>query len=401
MYCRDIQRRLSAYLDGELPPAMRDAFFDHLQECASCCDALGEAAFQETIVATVMKVPMKAPSAVRHNVMSAISAQTRQPVPTTLWNRLALRPAAMMTAVLALAGAGWRVYTGQSPQPPITVADRPDAPTRIALEPRPVAPLPKPTVRTARPVAPAPTVPSVKPAPANEKPRTRPAVTPAPAHRERPTPLKPAPVITEPSVALEEPPRETLAAVGIVTRLTGTLQTKRASAHDWEKYDPTLMADVRVGVRDHLRSTEDTVATLELVDGTVIKSNVSTEFVVLRSPTRSEPRWVVQLVRGELWVSAGNPVKIVAPGLDVQSEGGEFSVRSWDAAETSVLTVSGSALCTNPSGKVSLEANEATMASAGGAPDQPFQVQDPRGQLGWAYVPLAPFNPLDSGGTQA
>jgi anti-sigma factor RsiW len=46
--CRDVIEFLRAYLDGELPPALRRSFEDHLDACPPCLQYLDS--YRETIV---------------------------------------------------------------------------------------------------------------------------------------------------------------------------------------------------------------------------------------------------------------------------------------------------------------------------------------------------------------
>jgi hypothetical protein len=379
MKCREVRRRLSAYLDGELPQEARDCLFDHLTECGPCSNLLGEMMFTETLVGTLIKRPMQAPAAIRHNVLSAISRQQAPAPVSPLWSRLAWRPAAAFAGAMALAVAGLRtLYVPTAPvvSQPVTVASVP-APAPVAA-PRPASPAPEVGPATVARHAP--------------QPRPRVATVAPEPRRAAPAASRPEPASTPTAPAVR--PTETL-AVGIVTLVTGSIQ-ERAGDGTWADFT----TDTPVKVASRFRSAENTVVTMEFLDGTVLKSNASTEFVVLRSPSRDDSRWVVRLVRGELLVRTSTGVRIETGAANVDSAQGEFSVRSMGGDDAAVVAVSGEVRVANRQGAVTLRADEGTSASDSAAPGEPFYV-DVAGATEWANRPAEPFDPLDTGGTQS
>lgn len=377
MNCKDIKRNLSAYLDGELASATGDAFFDHLQACESCCDLVGEASFNEAYFATAMKVRMSAPASIRYNVLSAISRENARPVFVPAWRRLAWRPATAMAAMLAFVSVGWRTFT-TSLQPTPTVFHQSE-PTKLATLPRTVKPL-TPSVHT-RPIA-APTVSK----PIEVKPAVR-----------LPIPATPAahPSTPSPTLVAEAP-------IGTITEIrtpgnvaNGRFLSRLDGDHAWRD----APADVRVKTR--MQSAEDTIVTIQLNDGTIVKTNSHTEFVIQRSPTRENPSWELRLLRGELWVKAAADVTVVAPTLEARTTSGEFGVRSVDGEDSTVIVSEGLVAAHNAYGTALVAASQATVAVSGEAPRDAFAVADSRGQMDWAYAPAPAHNPQDDGGTQS
>lgn len=382
MNCKDIKRNLSAYLDGELSPACGDAFFDHLQACESCCDLVGEASFNEALLANAMKVHMTAPASIRYNVLNAISREKARPVFVPAWRRLAWRPATATAAMLALASVGWRTFTA-SLQPEPTVAKQAE-PVKVAQAPA-IKAVPRTIIAA---------------------PAIRPRPTAAPAASKR---IFAAPVVTAHKtvtpVTHPAPPAPTLVAeapIGTIMeiRTPGNLANGRFLSrvdgnHAWRD----AAADVRVKTR--MQSAEDTIVTIQLKDGTIVKTNAHTEFVVQRSPTRDNPSWELRLMRGELWVKAATDVTVIAPTLDVRTTSGEFGVRSIDGEDSTVIVSEGLAAAHNAYGTSLVAASQATVAVAGEAPREAFAVSDPRGQMEWAYAPTPAHNPQDDGGTQS
>lgn len=386
MKCRDIKRHISAYLDGELPPCAGDAFFDHLQTCQACCDLVGEASFGEAIVANTIKVRMTAPVSLRYNVLSAISREKAHQAQVPASRRFAWRPATAMAAVLALAGAGWRSFNiGGQPGIPVAsnVSDvavpysHTTSPSHGLTVAKPRAEYVAPTVTTARPVA------------VSAKPRSL-AVEPGPSRE------------VEPAVPTEPKAMVALAAIGRVTDIytgdklaNGRFLSRIDGKGDWKDAPSSLSA------RTHLQTTADTIVTLELLDGTVIKTNQQTDFVIQRSPSKDDPSWEIRLVRGELWVKTSTNVKVVSPSLESRSTDGEFSVRCLDGEDSSAIVVAGLVACHNSLGTTLVGPSQASVAASGQAPREAFSVEDARSQMDWVYAPSPAHNPQDDGGTQS
>lgn len=385
MKCKDIKRSLSAYLDGELSPAHADAFFDHLQACNACCDLVGEASFDEAVVANVMKVRLPAPAALRYNVLSAISREKARAVHAPA-RRLAWRPATAMAAMLALGGAGWRTFV-TSEQPGIPV------PSNFADAAQPAQPSPHAhrALVAAKPRATyeAPAAESVKLHPVTER---RVAV---------PT-LKVTAPVTQPAVTAPVRTMVAQASIGRVTNIltddniaNGRFLSRIDGKGDWKDAPSDLSA------RTHLQTTEDTIVTMELVDGTVIKTNQQTDFVIQRSPSKDDPSWEIRLVRGELWLKTSTNVTVVSPNMETRSTGGEFSVRCLDGEDSTAIVVGGVVSCHNNLGTTIVGASQASVAVSGQAPREAFSVDDSRGQMDWVYAPAPAHNPQDDGGTQS
>lgn len=376
MKCREAQRRISAYVDGELPESIRAAMLEHFQQCRSCCDALADAMWFETVSVTSMRRRMVAPVAIRYNVLNALQREAVQPT-VGIWQRV-LRQAAPfgVTACLVLLG----LHANQRNEPVVVRAPEVavQAPTVVQPALKPAAkPTPRPVHVVSKPEVkrPAPSVvtPSVPVAPKS----VRMAINPKPA------PTAPVTVV-EPS------------EVGFVTEINGRLLSQRNDL-SWEDAG----TDTPLLVRGRLRSAANTVASFSLYDGTIIKSNHDTEFEVLRSPTDSEPEWVLRLVRGEIFVNAKSRIRVMTPGSVARASSGEFSVRSIDGSDTAILALTAEVLCASGSDRKAVKAGFATSTLGGSSLQAPFEVLDMRTQLDWAYIPAAPYDPLNSGGTQS
>ncbi|HEY3268131.1 MAG TPA: zf-HC2 domain-containing protein [Armatimonadota bacterium] len=381
MNCRDIKRYSSAYLDGELSPAQRDAFFAHLQECSGCCDLVGEASYREAAFAVALKHRMAAPSAIRYNVLSALSREAARPVAIPIWRRAALRPAATMAAVLALAGTGWRTFTS-SYEPLAPMAETQAQPNRPKLA---AASKPAPRIAMRASVSP------VRPEPRYSQP----APPPATVHRAAGPAAKPAiqpPVQPAPSPAVmphEDP-------IGVVTYISSpddVLNGRFLARRDGRGLWADAPSDLRL--RTHLQSADETVVTITLRDGTVVKANQRTEWVIQRSPTKEDPAWGIRLVRGELWVRSPGVVKVESAGVVAEADPGEFSVRSLDGDDATVLVASGAVKFHNLLGSSSVAAGQAGVTQAGEAPGDAFSVDDPKSQMDWAYTPAPAYKPLE------
>lgn len=401
MDCRTIQRFMSAYLDGEMDPARRDAFFDHLADCDACRERVGEATWLEATLAISMKRRMTAPASIRYNVLNAIHRESARRAPVR--RGFAWRPAAAMAAVLALGSAGWRTLTTAFQPAPAVQAEARTAPNRVASLPRETARADAPKPAVAAPMAPAKrNAPAPRPAAAPHITRipaprvSAPAVVPA-----NPSPAAILPAPAPPARTRVEPnrPAPPDGPVGTVTSISAPpdvvsarFLARREGKAAWEDATANLHA------RTRLHSGDETIVTMTLNDGTVLKSNQHTEFVVLRSPTRDDPSWGIRLIRGEVWVNAHSPVVVSAPSMRVEARDAEFSVRSMNGEDAAVMTVAGSVTARNDEGAVDVSAGKATSAPAGGAPEEAFPLANPRVQLDWVYgPPEEPAQPAPSG----
>ena len=374
MECREAQRRISAYVDGELPEEIRVEMLEHFQHCRPCCDALADATWFETVSVTSMRRRMVAPAAIRYNVLNTLQREAVHP-PVGVWQRV-LRQAAPFGVTACVVLLGLHANRGNEP---VAVP----APEVAVQAPTVTEPTQKPIVKPA-PVRVVSTPKVVKPASSVARP-TVPAA-PKPVR----VAIKPKPAPTAPVAAVE--PSE----VGFVTEINGRLLSQR-NDRSWE----AAGTDTPLLVRGRLRSAAHTVASFSLYDGTIIKSNHDTEFEVLRSPTSADPEWVLRLVRGEMFVNAKSPIRVMTPGSTARATFGEFSVRSVDGADTAILALTANVLCASGSDSESVKAGYATSTLGGASLQAPFPVLDMRTQLDWAYIPAAPYDPLNSGGTQS
>jgi hypothetical protein len=376
-------------MDGELAAPVRDAFFDHLTECEGCRDRIGEASYQESMLAVALKRRMTAPAAIRYNVLSAISREAA--APSRSHRGFAWRPAAAMAAMLALGSAGWRTFTNVIQLDPGQTEAR-SAPRQVAALPPSPAPPPAvkavperapEAVKTA--VLPAPVAPPVVKRAAHSRPTVDLPERPSREHRAaapaRPSAAPATPDTTKPTAAPELP-------VGKVTAITtpgdsvmARFLARREGKSAWKD------ATASVHANTHLQSGDDTIVTMALNDGTTLKSNQHTEFVVLRSPSREDPSWSIRLVRGELWVKSAAIVNVSTPSMDVHAENAEFSVRSMDGEDAAVMAVDGAVTARNSRGAEDVSAGQATSATPDSAPEPAFQMANPRVQMDWAYAP--------------
>ncbi len=94
MNCRGASRRLSAYIDKDLSPGIRQSVEEHLQTCRSCKQKLAE--LKAIVVAAHSMPPMKVSSGFKERVLAAVHDDSR----SSLGSRaIRLR--------LALAGTGF------------------------------------------------------------------------------------------------------------------------------------------------------------------------------------------------------------------------------------------------------------------------------------------------------
>jgi len=132
MDCREVRQQLSAYLDGELPPAAREGVEAHVAACRACRQEL--AALQATVRFVHALPRLTAPEGLEKR----IAARLAEPAPVVVrrtWLRV-LRPA------LIAAGIGVLVLVfspdsqvGQAPRVPV---EEKAAPPLVREEERPV-----------------------------------------------------------------------------------------------------------------------------------------------------------------------------------------------------------------------------------------------------------------------
>ncbi len=101
MNCRGVSRRLSAYIDNDLSPGIRDAVEEHLNSCILCKRRLTEL---ETIVNAARNlVPLSVSEGFAQRVMTLVFAQhnSREAV-VFLRNKIALASVGFMVAAAAI-----------------------------------------------------------------------------------------------------------------------------------------------------------------------------------------------------------------------------------------------------------------------------------------------------------
>jgi len=128
MDCRDAKENLSAYLDGELEPAVEKALGTHLEGCEDCRAELESLRSTAALVKSLPRI--KAPAILKERVLAAAKprrASYRFP------NALALLTAAALVLVAVVA-----VFMLSTPEPPLTsetaVAPKPEADAGLARE---------------------------------------------------------------------------------------------------------------------------------------------------------------------------------------------------------------------------------------------------------------------------
>jgi anti-sigma factor RsiW len=112
------EEELTAYVDGELPPARRAEVAEHLGSCAGC---QGTEALLRRTVARMAELPELTPSpATRRAVMAKLDA-----LPPTLGERLRglLKPWVLVPAAGLAAVAGLALYTTAPREPALEVPD--------------------------------------------------------------------------------------------------------------------------------------------------------------------------------------------------------------------------------------------------------------------------------------
>jgi len=101
MNCRGVSRRLSAYIDDELSPGIRQGMEEHLQLCPSCKYKLSE--YQAIVNAAHNLVPLAASEGLTEGILKAVrSRQETRQVLSKLRYRLTLAGVAFMTTSAAI-----------------------------------------------------------------------------------------------------------------------------------------------------------------------------------------------------------------------------------------------------------------------------------------------------------
>lgn len=106
MNCRGVSRRLSAYIDKDLSPGIRQSVEEHLQTCRSCKQKLAE--LKAIVVAAHSMPPMKVSGGFKERVLAAVHDGSRSSLGLkAIRLRLALAGTGFVTAaalVFFLAG---------------------------------------------------------------------------------------------------------------------------------------------------------------------------------------------------------------------------------------------------------------------------------------------------------
>jgi len=101
MNCRGVSRRLSAYIDDDLSPGIREAVEEHLERCASCKRQLAE--FEAIVTAAQSLAQLCLSDGFCESVMKAIrSNQETREVVSALRYRLTLAGVAFMVTAAAI-----------------------------------------------------------------------------------------------------------------------------------------------------------------------------------------------------------------------------------------------------------------------------------------------------------
>ena len=109
MNCRGVSRRLSAYIDNELSPGIRQSVEDHLQSCAVCKRKLSE--FRAISDAARSLPPLGVSEGFKDRVLDSVKAQDEKAI---AFYGFRLRAA---LAGMAFVGAATAVFFISGPEP--------------------------------------------------------------------------------------------------------------------------------------------------------------------------------------------------------------------------------------------------------------------------------------------
>lgn len=110
MNCRDVEKWLSAFMDGELAPARKDAVASHLNTCEACRSRLAE---WEAVWRALDALPAAAPSPAFRSRLTARIREPRPPVSERL-ERFLIPASAAAVALLGF----WIGYMAGGRQAP-------------------------------------------------------------------------------------------------------------------------------------------------------------------------------------------------------------------------------------------------------------------------------------------
>jgi anti-sigma factor RsiW len=111
MACGEVQERLSAWLDLELPPEEHDLIAAHLEGCAGCQRELAQL---RALEAALGKLARPAPSQVAAKVLARLKERQAQRGRRPGWQSLAL--AASLVLGIVLGGGMARNFYPQNPE---------------------------------------------------------------------------------------------------------------------------------------------------------------------------------------------------------------------------------------------------------------------------------------------
>ncbi len=101
MNCRGVSHRLSAYIDNDLSPGIKQGVEDHLQYCISCKRKLSE--FRAIVIAAQQLKPMAVSRGFENRVLQAIhNRQETREVLSNFRYRLTLAGVAFMVTSAAI-----------------------------------------------------------------------------------------------------------------------------------------------------------------------------------------------------------------------------------------------------------------------------------------------------------
>lgn len=133
MECHEIQARLSAYHDGELPPEVAETVRRHLEACTSCADELAAIRGMSALMARTEAPPVPndwaAVEARLHPPHAAREKPVRQTIPW-LWPQLALAASVFLGVAIGLLALRSNAVHAATVDMSRFVADFPSDPAR-------------------------------------------------------------------------------------------------------------------------------------------------------------------------------------------------------------------------------------------------------------------------------
>jgi len=148
MTCRDVEARLSAYLDGELDATASSALRGHLRTCAACNAVAEDHAKIAGALAGLHEQPIEPPAALWDGVLARLGEAEKADAQRSRWSLAArslwqrLRWQLLPVTAVAAAAVVAVVWWSQHDRAPSTVADAPILRAPIAPELAPPEALP-------------------------------------------------------------------------------------------------------------------------------------------------------------------------------------------------------------------------------------------------------------------